>query len=178
MKKIFACNLFKTDKNKEFSLTDVTPEKHLETMLSCIEDGKLCIAEKEDDVSVELAEDLLNSSYVEVYVVDVSKIDVTSIIAKEQTLSSICKEIADKSEKKETALDEVKMAAERIAGGKGICLANVVNRAHRVEKLYELDAPDLIVNNERQYLIEELALNACSAEREIIEKKNFKVLES
>lgn len=37
MKKIFACDRFAADENKEFSFTGVTPEKYLETMLSCIE---------------------------------------------------------------------------------------------------------------------------------------------
>lgn len=173
MKKIFARNLFKMDEGKEFSLTDVTPETYLKTMFACIEDGKLFIAEKADEVSVELAEDLLNASYVKVYVVDLSKIDVAGIIAKEQALSSICKEIAAKGEKRESALAEAKEAAERIAGGEGICMANVVNRAQRVEKLYDLDAPNLVVNNERLYLLEYLALHVFAMEYKIIEQKDF-----
>ena len=96
MKKIFACDRFAADENKEFSFTGVTPEKYLETMLSCIENGELYIAHKEDDVSIELAADLTDASYAKRYVIDVAKMDIAGIIEKEQSLSNICKEISGK----------------------------------------------------------------------------------
>lgn len=67
MKKIFACDQFAADENKGFSFTSIASKKYLETMLSCIENGELCIAQKEDDVSVELAADLTDVSYVKRY---------------------------------------------------------------------------------------------------------------
>ena len=173
MKKIFACDQFAADEKEEYSLASIMPEMYLKTMISCIENGELYIAEKEDDVSVELADDLLNASYVKVYVGDVSKIDVTAIIAKGQGLFNICKEIAAKGEKKNAALAEVKEAVKKIAGGEGICIANVINRAQRLEKLCELNAPYFIVNNERLYLLEYLALNVFAAEYKIIEQEDF-----
>ena len=96
MKKIFACDQFAADENKEVSFTDITLEKYLETMLSCIENGELYIAQKEDDVSIELAANLSDASYVKRYVIDVAKMDIADIIEKEQSLSNICKEISGK----------------------------------------------------------------------------------
>ena len=93
MKKIFACDQFAADENKEFSFTGITPEKYLETMFSCIENGELYIAEKEDDVSIELAADLSDASYMKRYVIDVAKMDTADIIEKEQSLANVCKEI-------------------------------------------------------------------------------------
>ncbi len=92
MKKIFACDQFAADENKSFSFTSITSKKYLETMLSCIENGELYIAHKEDDVSVELAADLTDASYAKRYVIDVAKMDIAGIIEKEQSLSNICKE--------------------------------------------------------------------------------------
>ena len=54
-----------------------------------------------------------------------------------------------------------------------MCIENIYNRALRLEKLYELGAPDFVIHNERLYLIENIALNAFAAEREVIEKKGF-----
>ena len=67
MKKIFACDQFAADEKEERSLASITPEMYLKTMLSCIENGELHIAQKEDDVSVELAADLTDASYVKRY---------------------------------------------------------------------------------------------------------------
>ena len=53
MKKIFACDRFAPDENNEYSLADVTPEEYLKTMLSCVDGGILCIAKREDAVSIE-----------------------------------------------------------------------------------------------------------------------------
>lgn len=173
MKKIFACNQFATEEDKEFSLVGITSEKYLETMLSCIENSELYIAEKEEKVSIELAVEFSEASYIKMYTVDVCKIDVINIIVKEKALSNICKDIAAKGEKEKTVLAEVKKSAERIAGGEGICMTNVVNRAQRVEKLYELGAPDLVVNNERLYLLEYLSLNEIATKCNIIKREDF-----
>ena len=173
MKKIFACDRFATDENKEFSFTGVTPEKYLETMLSCIENGELYIAQKEDDVSIELATNLLAASYVKRYVIDAAKMDIADIIEKEQSLSNICKEISSKIKRRSMVREMLKEHVKNIVAGKQMCIENIFNRALRLEKLYELGAPDFVIHNERLYLIENIALNAFAAEREVIEKKDF-----
>ena len=173
MKKIFACDRFAADENKEFSFTGVTPEKYLETMLSCIENGELCIAQKEDDVSVELAADLTDASYVKRYVIDVAKIDIADIIAKEQSLSNICKEISGKIKRRSIVREILKAEVKNVAAGKQMCIESIFNRTLRLEKLYELGAPDFVIHNERLYLIENLALNAFATECEVIGKEDF-----
>ena len=173
MKKIFVCDQFVADENKEFSFTDITSEKYLETMLSCIENGELCIAQKEDDVSVELAADLTDASYVKRYVIDVAKIDIADIIAKEQLLSNICKEISGKIKRRSIAREILKAEVKKVAAEKQMCIKNIFNRALRLEKLYELGAPDFVIHNERLYLIESIALNAFATECEVIEKEDF-----
>lgn len=173
MKKIFACDRFAADENKEFSFTGVTPEKYLETMLSCIENGELYIAQKEDDVSIELAADLTDASYAKRYVIDVAKMDIAGIIEKEQSLSNICKEISGKIKRRSIVREILKAEVKKVAAEKQICIENIYNRALRLEKLYELGAPDFIIHNERRYLIESIALNAFATECDVIGKEDF-----
>lgn len=173
MKKIFACDWFAADENKEFSFTGVTPEKYLETMLSCIENGELCIAQKEDDVSVELAADLTDASYVKRYVIDIAKIDIADIIEKEQSLSNICKEISGKIKRRSIVRAILKSEVKNVAAGKQMCIESIFNRTLRLEKLYELGAPDFVIHNERLYLVENIALNAFATECEVIGKEDF-----
>ena len=173
MKKIFACDQFAADENKEFSFTDLTLEKYLETMLSCIENGELYIAQKEDDVSIELAADLSDASYVKRYTGDVSGINAADIIAKERRFADIGKEISGKIKRKSIAREMIKAEVKDVAAGKQMCIENIFNRTLRLEKLYELGAPDFVIHNERLYLIENLALNAFATECEMIDKKDF-----
>ena len=173
MKKIFACDQFAADENKGFSFTSIASKKYLETMLSCIENGELCIAQKEDDVSVELAADLTDASYVKRYVIDVAKIDIADIIAKEQLLSNICKEISGKIKRRSIAREILKAEVIKVAAEKQICIENIFNRALRLEKLYELGAPDFVIHNERLYLVENIALNAFATECEVIGIEDF-----
>lgn len=173
MKKIFACNLFEMDENKEFSFADVTSEKYLETMLSCIENGELYIAQKEDDVSIELATNLSDASYVKRYVVDVSKMDIVDIIEKEKALSNLCKEISGKIKRRSIVREILKVEINKVIAEKQMCIENIFNRALRLEKLYELGAPDFVIYNERLYLIENIALNAFATECEVIKKEDF-----
>ena len=173
MKKIFACNLFEMDENKEFSFADVTSEKYLETMLSCIENGELYIAQKEDDVSIELATNLSDASYVKRYVVDVSKMDIVDIIEKEKALSNLCKEISGKIKRRSIVREILKVEINKVIAEKQMCIENIFNRALRLEKLYELGAPDFVIYNERLYLIENIALNAFVTECEVIKKEDF-----
>ena len=173
MKKIFACDRFATDENKEFSFTGVTPEKYLETMLSCIENGELYIAHKEDDVSIELAADLTDASYAKRYVIDVAKMDIAGIIEKEQSLSNICKEISGKIKRRSIAREILKAEVIKVAAEKQMCIKNIFNRALRLEKLYELGAPDFVIHNERLYLVENIALNAFATECEVIGIEDF-----
>ena len=173
MKKIFACDRFAADENKEFSFTGVTPEKYLETMLSCIENGELYIAHKEDDVSIELAADLTDASYAKRYAIDVAKMDIAGIIEKEQSLSNICKEISGKIKRKSIAREILKAEVIKVAAEKQVCIENIFNRALRIERLYELGAPDFVIHNERLYLIENIALNAFATECEVIGKESF-----
>ena len=173
MKKIFARDRFAADENKEFSFTGVTLEKYLETMLSCIENGELYIAQKEDDVSIELATNLSAASYVKRYVIDVAKIDIADIIAKEKVLSNICKEISGKIKRRSIVREILKAEVIKVAAEKQVCIENIFNRALRLEKLYELGAPGFVIHNERLYLIENIALNAFATECEMVEKEDF-----
>ena len=173
MKKIFACDRFAADKNKEFSFTGVTPEKYLETMLSCIENGELYIAQKEDDVSIGLAVNLSAASYVKRYVIDVAKMDIADIIEKEQSLSNICKEISGKIKRRSIVREMLKAEVKNVAAGKQMCIESIFNRTLRLEKLYELGAPDFVIHNERLYLIENIALNAFATECDVIGKEDF-----
>lgn len=173
MKKIFACDQFVSDENNEYSLSDVTPEEYLEKMLSCIDGDELCIAKKEDDISINLAENFSVADFVVKYTFDLSKIDVATVVAKEQTLFAACREIARKNEGKKKTLAAIQTVVGENTEGKGIRAANVLNRTQRLEKLLELGAPDLVVANERLYLIEELALNAFAVKREVIERDDF-----
>ena len=173
MKKIFACDQFASDKNNEYSLSDVTPEEYLKKMLSCIDGGVLYIAKEEDDVSINLAENFFVADFVVKYTFDPSKIDADAIIAKEQALFAACREIAGKKEGKKKTLAAIQIVVGENTDEQGIRTANVVNRAQRLEKLIELGAPDFVVANERLYLIEELALNAFAVKREVIERDDF-----
>lgn len=173
MKKIFACDRFAADENKEFSFTGVTLEKYLETMLSCIENGELYIAQKEDDVSIELAADLTDASYVKRYVIGAAKMDIADIIEKEQSLSNICKEISGKIKRRSIVREILKAEIIKVTAEKQMCIENIFNRALRLEKLYALGAPDFVIHNERLYLIENIALNVFVTECEVIEKEDF-----
>ena len=173
MKKIFACDQFAADENKGFSFTSIASKKYLETMLSCIENGELYIAQKEDDVSIELAADLTDASYAKKYVIDVVKMDIAGIIEKEQSLSNICKEISGKIKRRSIVREILKAEVKKVAAEKQICIENIFNRALRIERLYELGAPDFVIHNERLYLIENIALNAFAEECEVIGKESF-----
>ena len=173
MKKIFAWDQFAADENKSFSFTSITSKKYLETMLSCIENGELYIAHKEDDVSIELAADLTDASYAKRYVIDVAKMDIAGIIEKEQSLSNICKEISGKIKRRSIAREILKAEIIKVTAEKQMCIENIFNRALRLEKLYELGAPDFVIHNERLYLIENLALNVFATECEVIGIEDF-----
>ena len=173
MKKIFACDQFAADEKEERSLASITPETYLKTMLSCMENGELYIVQKEDDVSIELAADLTDASYVKRYVIDVAKIDIADIIAKEKVLSNICKEISGKIKRRSIVREILKAEVIKIAAEKQVCIENIFNRALRLEKLYELGAPSFVIHNERLYLIENIALNAFATECEMVEKEDF-----
>lgn len=173
MKKIFTCDQFALKANNEYSIADVTPEEYLKKMLSCLDGGVLYIAKEEDNVSINLAQSLSSADFVVKYAFDLSKADASAIIAKEQTLFFACREIARKKEGKKKTLAAVQTVVSGNSDMHGIRAANVLNRAQRLEKLFELGAPDLVVANERLYLIEELALNAFAVKREVIEKDDF-----
>ena len=173
MKKIFACDQFAADEKEERSLASITPETYLKTMLSCIENGVLYIAQKEDDVSIELAANLSDASYVKVYVIDVAKIDIADIIEKEKALTNICKEISGKIKRRSIAREILKAEVIKVAAEKQMCIENIFNRALRLEKLYALGAPDFVIHNERLYLVENIALNAFATECEVIGIEDF-----
>ena len=67
----------------------------------------------------------------------------------------------------------VRAAVEAVIERGGIRVASAVNRAQRLEKLYELGAPDFIIAAERRCLAEELALNAIASSCEEIGKEDF-----
>ncbi len=173
MKKIFTCDQFDPDENNEYSLSDVTPEEYLKKMLSCIDGGELYVAKEEDDVSISLAENLSVADFVVKYTFDLSKIDAEAIVAKEQALFVACREIAGKKEGKKKTRIAVQTVVGENTDEQGIRVANVVNRAQRLEKLLEFGAPDFVVANERLYLIEELAINAFAVKRVVIERDDF-----
>lgn len=55
----------------------------------------------------------------------------------------------------------------------GLCGCSVVNRAMRLEMLFELGAPSFIIYNEKRELFEKMALNTYAKNREIIEKEQI-----
>ena len=160
MLKIFALDKFPCDENRENTLGNTTPEEYLEKMLSCVENGELIIAKKKTKVSVDLAENLDKASYADRYKMDLSKADAAAIVAKEKEIFEECGEIARKRQGREETLAAVQTVVREKIDREGLRVENVENRAQRLEKLLELGAPELIVNSERRYLIEELALNA------------------
>lgn len=159
MTKIFARNQFSDIKNDGDASPDISPEVYLQTMLSCVKDGELRIAKKRTDVSVELADDLDSASYVDRYQMDAMNVNAEAVLSKEQAIFAVCKAIALKDEEKDAVLTEVRTAVLAMIEPNGLRAENVVNRAHRLEKLLQLGAPALIVNQERCYLVEELMLN-------------------
>ena len=171
MKKIFACVQFDRDENTEYTLGNLTPEEYLKKMLSCVEDGELCIAKTKTDVSIELANNLKEASYLERYKIDLTKTDVAAIVAKEKEVFEACRELALKRQKRDETLAAVQIVVGEKIDRQGLRAENVENRACRLEKLLELGAPDFVVNSERRYLIEELALNAYATKSKTVFKQ-------
>lgn len=171
------------------NIEEVTPAEYLEVMLANIEDGKLAIARAEDDLSFDLAEDENAATRVYTYTIDMSKVNLEAVAEKVNSLIADFKEIAEKggfnitAENAESVLDERlykvweryvrksvsededNMIAEYAAriGGR-VCAASVVNRAQRLVRMFELDAPDCVVLNEEHSLAEVFALNICASE--------------
>ena len=175
MKKIFTVNQFPANEHGEYSLGDITPEEYLAKLYSNIDEGELCIAKNadEDGYYFETATELSDATEVYRYTVDVSKADAASIARKEQELCDVCKAISARRMEKEEAMAAVKAVAESVSDKDGLRFANVLNRAQRLGKMFELDAPDLVILNERCCLAEELALNAFATEYDVIAKEDF-----
>lgn len=163
MTKIFSRGCFESD--EEFYA--LSPEDYLKTMLTFVDGGKLYIAIYADDISVELAESVDKATIIAEYEFDVNKADVFAICAKEGEIDDVCREVGDKniSELKEQISASVKNIITA-----GAYTDNVIIRAQRLARMYQLGAPDFLILGERRYLIESIALNICAGERHIAGK--------
>lgn len=175
MKKIFTIDQFGTNERGEYTLAKVTPAEYLAKLYSNIANGELYIAKFADEevCSLDTAAGLAEATQVWRCAVDASKADAAAVAAKEQELHAACKSIAARHAEKEKAMAAVRAAVEAVIERGGIRVASAVNRAQRLEKLYELGAPDFIIAAERRCLAEELALNAIASSCEEIGKEDF-----
>ncbi len=163
MTKIFSRSCFES----EDAFYALSPADYLKTMLSFVDGGKLYIAIYADDVSVELAESVDKATIIAEYEFDAGKADVAAICAKEGEIDDVCREVGDKniSELKEQISASVKNIITA-----GAYTDNVVIRAQRLARMYQLGAPDFLILGERRYLIESIALNICAGERHLADK--------
>ena len=163
MTKIFSRSCFES----EDAFYALSPADYLKTMLSFVDGGKLYIAIYADDVSVELAESVDKATIIAEYEFDAGKADVAAICAKEGEIDDVCREVGDKniSELKEQISASVKNIITA-----GAYTDNVIIRAQRLARMYQLGAPDFLILGERRYLIESIALNSCAGERHLADK--------
>lgn len=171
------------------NIAKVTPAKYLEVMFANIENGALSIAKEEDELHSDLAESDGSATCIYDYKIDMARADVKAIAEKTEALIADFKKIAERGgidiyakdaktilgdrffkvwekyvrrSESESEEDIIAGYAARI-GGK-VCAANVVNRAQRLVRAFELGAPECIVLNEERYFAEAFALNICADE--------------
>lgn len=171
------------------NVAKVTPAKYLEVMFANIENGTLRIAKEEDELRSDLAENEGGATCIYDYKIDMARADAKAIAEKTEALIADFKKIAERGgidipakdaktilgdrlfkvwEKyvcRSASESEEDIIAEHAAriGGK-VCAANVVNRAQRLVRAFELGAPECVVLNEERCFAEAFALNICADE--------------
>lgn len=132
------------------------PKEYLKTMLDCIdENGELCIAREIDEVTFCTAESEEDASYVEKVQLDVSLADCDSIYG------FYCAALGDLKAFIEKYTPECK---DNYYG------TRMVTFAKRIDKLIELKAPEMILQNEKCLFAESILLYKTHAVGELIEK--------
>lgn len=171
------------------NVAKVAPAKYLEVMFANIENGTLRIAKEEDELHSDIAENEGSATCIYDYKIDMARADAKAIAEETEALISDFKKIAERGgidisakgakiilgdrlfnvwEKyvrraaSESEEDIIAEYAARI-GGK-VCAANVVNRAQRLVRAFELGAPKCVVLNEERCFAEAFALNICADE--------------
>ena len=171
------------------NVATVAPAKYLEVMFANIEDGTLRIAKEEDELRADLAESDGSATCIYDYKIDMARADVKAIAEEAEALIADFKKIAErggidvsakgaktilgeslfkvwnKYVRRAASESEEDIIAEYAAriGGK-VCAANVVNRAQRLVRAFELGAPECVVLNEERCFVEAFALNICADE--------------
>ena len=171
------------------NIAEVAPAKYLEVMFANFENGTLRIAKEEDELRSDLAESDGGATCIYDYKIDMARADANAIVEEAEALIADFKKIAERGgidistkdakiilgeslfkvwEKyvrraaSESEEDIIAGYAARI-GGK-VCAANVVNRAQRLVRAFELGAPECVVLNEERCFAEAFALNICADE--------------
>ena len=171
------------------NIAKVAPAKYLEVMFANIENGALSIAKEEDELRSDLAESEGSATCIYDYKIDMARADVNAIAEEAEALIADFKKIAErggidisakdaktilgdrlfkvweKYVRRSASESEEDIIAEHAAriGGK-VCAANVVNRAQRLVRAFELGAPECVVLNEERCFAEAFALNICADE--------------
>lgn len=171
------------------NVAKVAPAKYLEVMFANIENGTLRIAKEEDELRSDLAESEGSATCIYDYKIDMARADAKAIAEKIEALIAGFEKIAERGGIDISAKDakiilgdrlfkvwekyvrraasesEEDIIAEHAAriGGK-VCAANVVNRAQRLVRAFELGAPECVVLNEERCFAEAIALNICADE--------------
>ena len=145
---------------KVFMVNGVTtPEEYLKNMLDCIsENGELSIARETDDVTFCTAESEESASHIEKVKVDVKLADYNALY---DFYNHILSGLKDGSVWNEySPLAKIGKYGDRM-----------VTFARRIDKLTDLQAPALILQNEKCMLIDSIVLYLTNATGELCEKK-------
>ncbi len=120
---------------------NINPETYLNKMLAFTsEKGKLYIARYQDEVTFETATKLDDSYLIQEFAMDWDQGSLASILKK-------FNEVVAKIDNNDLQSEFVGYYAEQ-----------VLNRAERLRELIELDAPQMIIKNEKVYLMESIAI--------------------
>lgn len=130
-----------------FAKSEWTKEEYLKNMLSCIENGRLKIARFRTDegISFGTAETWEEVDEIEEVEADMQKVDYEKIQA---TIDCV------------TARLENREAVEIVAGKVQRFYDRALVYVKRIEKLLEIGAPNMIIENEKIMLADSLFLNA------------------
>ncbi|CCZ85164.1 unknown [Firmicutes bacterium CAG:631] len=186
MKKIFTYDQFDEEKM-------ITPQEYLKTLESNIIGNHLDIARYKDDLVFILAHNVNEASIIEKYTFNPKKKrDIQMILKKEEELFLMLQEIA---KKQGSSIKDIKEAQDKLGNSlaevwnqwirpfkydkkketskhvSNICTYRCVAFAKRIEKLLEINAPEVFILNERNYLAESLFLNEYAID---IKEENIK----
>lgn len=120
---------------------NINPETYLNKMLAFTsEKGKFYIARYQDEVTFETATKLDDSYLIQEFAMDWNQDSLASVVKK-------FNDVVAKIENNDLGSEFVGYYGEQ-----------VINRADRLRKLIELDAPQMIIKNEKVYLMESIAI--------------------